>query len=290
MEHPAAHVLTSRDTSTDSTNTTEYFMPVGDDFPDWMDDHEPILSDHELVDHHLDEPCLLLDIPFVPSDEKVIRAMLDLAALERDDLLYDLGCGDGRIVVAAALQKGVRAIGIDLDPLRIAEAMEYAGNARVEHLVDFIEEDLLEADFSAATVVCLYLLDSINLQLRPRLQQALRPGTRIVSHTFRMGDWEPDAHIQVDGSNVYQWVVPAAVAGHWQWEDEQGRTHRLELEQKHQMLEGHIHIDGQTNTLIESRIDGNLLDLRWQSNETGAVSRLRMHHEDGELILLDSEI
>lgn len=259
-------------------------MPANDDFNDWMDDDEYLLHDHELTDYALDEPYLLLDIPFVPSDEKIIQAMLDLAALERRDLLYDLGCGDGRIVVAAARQKGARAIGIDLDPLRIAEAMEYAGNVRVEHLVDFLEGDLLEADFSAATVVCLYLLDSINLQLRPRLQQELRPGSRIISHTFGMGDWEPDAHVRIDGNNVYKWIVPARVAGNWQWEDEHGRAYQLELEQKHQMLGGRIRIDGHETTLVESRIDGDLLELRWRPSETGALSCLRMRHEDGRLI------
>src|SRR5690554_6349545 len=127
----------------------------------------------DLVDDDLHNystvPGMFLDVPFVPTDDEVIKAMLDLAEVGPRDRLYDLGCGDGRIVVKAALERNTRSVGIEIDPLRIADAMEYAGLSGVEYLVDFVEESIFTADFSKATVVTLYLLDSINLQLRPRL-------------------------------------------------------------------------------------------------------------------------
>ena len=114
---------------------------------------DPDFRDLVFDDYAIEEPEVFLDVPFVPTDEKVVQAMLDLAEVNSKDLLYDLGCGDGRIVVAAALDRNARGIGIDMDPMRVAEAMEYAGNTGVEFMVDFFEGDLLEADFSQATVV-----------------------------------------------------------------------------------------------------------------------------------------
>jgi len=250
-------------------------------------DPERLLDDHELADYGVDPPPdLFLDIPFVPTEDRVIRAMLDLAAVDGDDIVYDLGCGDGRIVVAAAMQRGARAVGIDLDPMRIAEAMEYAGNSRVEHMVDFREGNLLEADFSDATVVCLYLLDSVNLELRPRLQQELRPGTRIVSHAFGMGDWTPDAHVKCGNANIYMWIVPAQVAGSWEWHDEQGHLHELELEQDHQMLKGRIRVDGREARSFEARLEGDRLELEFQLPGSTTASVLRARHDGDELVFL----
>lgn len=158
------------------------------------------------------EPDKFLDVPFVPTDERVIEAMLTLAGVGPEDVLYDLGSGEGGIVIAAARDYGARGIGIEIDPLRIADAMEYAGDAGVEHLVDFVEDDIFTADFHEATVVTLYLLESINIQLRPELLRQLRPGTRIVSHAFNMGDWKADEQVDVSGISIYKWVVPARAA------------------------------------------------------------------------------
>ncbi|MGO3132454.1 MAG: class I SAM-dependent methyltransferase, partial [Alcaligenes sp.] len=121
------------------------------------------------------EPHIFLDVPFVPSDDRVIDAMLTMAGTGRDDVLYDLGCGDGRIVIAAAKKYLTHSIGVELDPLRIADAMEQAGLAGVEYMVDFIEEDIFDADFSKASILTLYLMDSINVQLRPRILKDMRP-------------------------------------------------------------------------------------------------------------------
>jgi ribosomal protein L11 methylase PrmA len=123
-------------------------------------------------------------------------------------VVYDLGCGDGRIVVAAA-KLGARAIGIDIDPQRIAEANENAAKNGVTGKATFRQEDLFEADIRDATVVTLYLLPSLNVKLRPRLMDQLKPGTRVVSHDFDMGDWVPDETIEVDGKTVYLWTIPA---------------------------------------------------------------------------------
>ncbi len=136
-----------------------------------------------------DNPSLA---PFVPSPYDVVNRMLTLAEVTKDDVVYDLGCGDGRIVITAAQRFGARGVGVDIDPQRIAESNANAERAGVQHLVRFIEQDALTVDVSEATVVTLYLLSSSNMKLRPLLTRQLPPGARIVSHAFSMGDWEPD--------------------------------------------------------------------------------------------------
>lgn len=130
--------------------------------------------------------------PFVPTPNDVVSRMLTLAGVTEDDVVYDLGCGDGRIVIAAARDFGARGVGVDIDPQRIAEANANAEQAGVQHLVEFIEQDAMTVDVSDATVVTLYLLSSSNARLRPILTRQLPPGARIVSHAFSMGDWDPD--------------------------------------------------------------------------------------------------
>jgi ribosomal protein L11 methylase PrmA len=138
----------------------------------------------------------------------VVDAMLKLGRVNKSDVLYDLGSGDGRIPVTAAKRFGIRAYGIDIDPQRIAEANANARQAGVTHLVEFRQEDLFKAKFADATVVTLYLLPELNVKLRPRLLAELRPGTRIVSHAFDMGTWKPDTTVELDGRSIYLWTVP----------------------------------------------------------------------------------
>lgn len=164
-------------------------------------------SDEKFVLPQLPEAQRRPDVIFVPTREAVVEAMLDVAEVGPDDILYDLGCGDGRIVVAAA-RRGVRAVGIDIDPKRIAEARANATEAGVTDKVQFLEQDLFTSDIREATVVTLYLLPALNLKLRPMLMEQLRPGTRIVSHDFDMGDWKPEKTVQVDGKTVYYWTIP----------------------------------------------------------------------------------
>ena len=157
-----------------------------------------------------------LDVPYVPSTEQAVRAMLDLAGVTKNDIVYDLGCGDGRIVVTAAKLYGARGVGIDIDPERIAEARANAKKEGVENLVRFELKSLFDADFREATVVTLFLLSSVNEKLKPKLLE-LKPGTRIVSNTFEMGDWRPERQNTVQGAdenaflskNVFLWKVPA---------------------------------------------------------------------------------
>ena len=149
------------------------------------------------------------DVIFVPTPQEVVEDMLRLADVKKGDVLYDLGSGDGRIAVTAAKKYGIRATGIDIDPERIKEANENAKKAGVTKLVEFRQEDLFKARFKDATVVTLYLLPDLNVKLRPRLLAELKPGTRIVSHQFDMGDWAPDKKLESNGRTVYFWTIPA---------------------------------------------------------------------------------
>lgn len=148
-----------------------------------------------------------LDVPYVPTPMPVVDAMLDMAKVTKSDVVYDLGCGDGRIVVRAAQRFGCRGVGVDLNPERVREAKQNASKSGVTQLTRFEVGDVFEFDFSPATVVTMYLLPSVNLKLRPRLQKELKPGTRIVSHDFNMGDWAPQATREINRSRVYLWTV-----------------------------------------------------------------------------------
>ncbi|HEV2688233.1 MAG TPA: class I SAM-dependent methyltransferase, partial [Bryobacteraceae bacterium] len=152
--------------------------------------------------------------PYVPTTEQAVQEMLKLAGVKKTDVVYDLGCGDGRIVIAAAKSFGARGVGIDINPQRIQEAKENARKAGVEKLVRFEENDLFKADIHEATVVTLFLLPQVNLRLRPKLLSDLKPGTRIVSNTFDMGDWKPEKEASLDGNDwglshkFLLWTVP----------------------------------------------------------------------------------
>jgi SAM-dependent methyltransferase len=157
-----------------------------------------------------------LDVPYVPTTEAAVKAMLKLAEVKRTDIVYDLGCGDGRIVIAAAKEYGAHGVGIDINPERVQEAKENAAKAGVGNLVRFEENDLFDADIHEATVVTLFLLNSVNVRLRPKLLKDLKPGTRIVSNTFGMGDWKPDKELivgdPVEGFSLsrklFLWTIP----------------------------------------------------------------------------------
>src|SRR5579864_9363779 len=164
------------------------------------------------------QPKHQVDVPYVPTSEEAVKAMLKLADVKPSDIVYDLGCGDGRIVIAAAKEYGAHGVGIDINPERIQEAEGNAKKAGVEKLVRFEEKDLFKADIHEATVVTLFLLEKVNLKLRPKLLKNLKPGTRIVSNTFGMGDWKPDKELALaddsDGDDFglshkfYLWIVP----------------------------------------------------------------------------------
>ncbi len=152
------------------------------------------------------------DVIYVPTPEEVVEAMLQVAKVTKNDVIYDLGCGDGRIPVTAAKKYGARGVGIDIDPQRIKEANENVQRNGVGDKVKIMQADLFETDLSEATVVTLYLLPSLNQKLMPKLKKELKPGTRIVSHAFDMGDWKPDQELDVNGRKVYFWTDSQAVA------------------------------------------------------------------------------
>ena len=164
----------------------------------------------------IQQACKPLDVPYAGTPERVISAMLKLGKVTKDDYLIDLGCGDGRIPIAAALRFGTRGLGIDLDPERVTEAKANARSAGVTKRVRFIEGDIFDADLRGATVVTLYLLPEINLRLRPKLWAELKPGTRVVSHNYDMGDWEPEKTVRLTmpgGAHLlFLWTIPAQAA------------------------------------------------------------------------------
>jgi SAM-dependent methyltransferase len=148
------------------------------------------------------------DVSFVPTPHALVDTMLAAADVTQDDVVYDLGCGDGRIVITAAKRCGARGVGIDIDPRRIEEARGSAASEGVADKVSFLQKDLFATDVREATVVMLYLLPWVNKELRRRLLEQLRPGSRVVSHAFDMGDWPPAQTLTIDGSLVYRWTVP----------------------------------------------------------------------------------
>ena len=154
-------------------------------------------------------------VPYIATTDEAVQAMLKLAEVKKDDIVYDLGCGDGRIVIQAAKAYGARGVGIDIDPQRIKEANDNARKAGVAELVRFEQQDLFQADIHNATVVTLFLREDVNLRLRPKLLKDLKPGARIVANTFDMYDWKPDKQLTLAGPSaelfsrkLYLWIVP----------------------------------------------------------------------------------
>lgn len=181
------------------------------------------------------------EVPYVRTPQAVVEKMLDLAGVGVDDFLIDLGSGDGRIVITAARERGARGFGVELDSGLVKESNEAAHQAGVADRVHFFARDLFDTDIREASVLTMYLLSSVNLELRPRLLAQLQPGTRVVSHDWDMGEWKPDAKAVVEGvakpvmpmqsSTVYLWIVPARVAGSWRLRtDGAGRDAAAELE------------------------------------------------------------
>lgn len=219
-----------------------------------------------------------LEVPFVPTPHALVQKMLDLAQLNREDFLVDLGCGDGRIAVAAG-QRGARALGVDLDPLRIQEAAAAARIARVEGRVRFRRQDLFQTPIEEASVVAIYLMPQINLRLRPTLLTALQPGARVVSHAFDMAEWEPDAEEEHDGRRIFLWVVPAVAGGSWQGAVIHGGSVTLDLEQRFQMVTGTLSVGGSPEP-VTGRLRGTELTLR-----AGDSTTLNGHVRDDRIVV-----
>jgi SAM-dependent methyltransferase len=208
-------------------------------------------------------PPALYDVPYVPTQDHVVTEMLKFAGVGPGDVVYDLGCGDGRIVIAAARKFGATGVGIDIDPNRIAEAVANAQRAGVSSLVRFRQGSLFDADVRDATVVALYLLPEINAKLRPKLMADLRPGTRIVANHFDMGDWRPDAHAALGGRDLYRWTVPAWVGGRWRCVIHSPGARRwrmkLDLERRYQAVVGTARVGREALAIRDGRIAGSEL-------------------------------
>jgi ubiquinone/menaquinone biosynthesis C-methylase UbiE len=184
------------------------------------------------------------DVHFVPTESAMVRSMLKVAKVGNNDVVYDLGCGDGRIVIAAVKEfRAKRGVCVDIDPVRIAESRRNADTAGVAQRITFHEGDLFQMDLRNATVVTLYLLPALNERLRPKLFRELRPGSRVVSNSFDMGDWKPDSTLNGNPASqffnfAYYWVMPADVAGTWQVKVKNGGNYTLGLEQRYQHVTG----------------------------------------------------
>ena len=198
------------------------------------------------------------DVPYVPTPPALVEKMLDLAGVGAADYLIDLGCGDGRIALAAA-RRGARALGVDIDPVRIQEAVSAARFAQLESRVVFRRQDLFRTPIYEANVIALYLLPRLNLALRPRLLTELRPGSRVVSHAFHMGDWQADAEDELDGRHIFLWIVPAVAGGSWTLTEADGRNWALELEQRFQEVSGTLAGEGGVLELQQGRLHGTRL-------------------------------
>lgn len=216
------------------------------------------------------------EVPYVPTPQEVVMEMLKMAGVTRNDIVYDLGCGDGRIVITAAKIFGARGVGVDIDPNLIQQSNENARKAGVTDRVKFIEQDLFKTDIREATVVTLYLLPELNLQLRPKLFRDLRPGSRIVAHEFDMGDWKPDQIGKVPKVKLYYhpripyekdtcfyyWVIPANVEGDWRWTlstPSGDRDYTLGLVQKFQEIRGTAHVMEHNFPIAAARLVGDQL-------------------------------
>jgi SAM-dependent methyltransferase len=196
-----------------------------------------------------------LDVIYVPTPQEVVDRMLEMAQVKGTDFVIDLGCGDGRNVVTAAQKYGARGFGVDIDPERIKEANENAKKAGVTDKVEFRVANLFETKIGDANVMMMYLLSTINLKLRPRILDEMKPGSRIVSHAFDMGDWKPDQRDTVGYRNVYSWIVPAKVEGRWNVKSD-GQAFTLDLKQKFQEVEGTASLNGRDVPIRDARLRG----------------------------------
>ena len=232
------------------------------------------------------------DVNYVPTPEEVVIEMLKMAQVTPNDIVYDLGCGDGRIVITAAKVFGARGIGVDIDPVRIKESNENARKAGVTNRVKFIEQDLFKTDISKATVVTLYLFPELNLRLRPKLLRELRPGTRIVSHEFDMEDWKPDNSGTVPNVDLYYepnipsrkdthyyfWVVPAKAAGVWRWSVSTSagkEDFTLRLTQQFQEIQGEVNVKGQKAFIGDARLAGDQISFTYGGDTEKQRMRFR---------------
>lgn len=225
------------------------------------------------------------DVIWMPTGNDLVNLMLKTAKVGPSDLVYDLGAGDGKIAIAAAKNFGARAVGIEFNPEMAALAQRNAKRAGVGDRVTIINGDIFKENFSKATVITLYLLPDLNLRLRPTILK-MKPGTRVVSHAFTMGDWEPDQELDV-GSRGFYWVVPANVAGEWSLNGiESSNKATLSLTQHYQNIAGNITIGNKSQPILKAKLEGDKLSFSYMGrkntlhNISGKVTGNEFRGED----------
>ena len=236
-----------------------------------------------------EEGKIKLDVPYEPSSEDVVEVMLQIAQVGKNDFVYDLGCGDGRIVIGAAQKAGARGVGVDIDPERIKESLENARKANVTDRVQFSQEDLFQTEIGQATVVMLYLWPEVNLKLRPKLFRELKPGTRVVSHSHDMGTWEADQTVTAAGGHrVHFWVIPANVTGIWEWEmPGEKKRYLLKLNQQFQKISGTLQLGSEEVPVNNLKLRGDRLEFtverpfHGQTQNTHFMGRVQGHLLEG---------
>jgi len=213
------------------------------------------------------------DVMWLGTPEAMVTAMLRAAKAGPDDFVADLGAGDGRIAIAAATEFGARSMGIEYDPRMAALAKRNAERAGVANRVTIVHGDIFKEDFSRASVVTLYLLPELNLQLRPQIL-AMKPGTRVVSHAWDMGEWEPDEAFVVEGSEGFLWIVPARVGGRWALRDDKDWEAEIAVTQEFQRIGGTITIKGRTQPLLGAYVNGAIVGFTFVDKD-GAIRSMR---------------
>lgn len=251
-----------------------------------------------LITTHLQAQEDEKDVPYVPTPKPVVEKMLDMAGVQQGDYVIDLGSGDGRIVIEAA-RAGADGHGVEIDPEKVREARSNAQRAGVSGQVRFLEQDLFETDVSRASVVTLYLLPSVNQKLRPRLLKQLEPGTKVVSHRFNMGDWQPDRQVTVPtdkdepgfiydktatftlhkkSHEIYFWVIPADVRGNWTWTSD-GRSFNLQVEQIFQTVQLDLSQDGEPVEIDNAVLNGRRFRFEAQNSDAKYIFNGRVEGE-----------
>jgi len=223
------------------------------------------------------------DVIYLPSAAEVVTRMLDLARVGPEDVVFDLGCGDGRIVIAAARDRGARGVCVDIDPSLVARSRHNADTAGVAERIEFRQGDMFETDLRGATVVALYLSPALNVRLRPKLFREVRPGAWIVSHNFPMGDWLPDTVVAVTWpsgttSAVQAWLLPADVAGTWELvlPGEPGERHlRMRFSQQYQQVSATASEDGRTLSVAAARLAGDSIEFQLSAKHADPRESLR---------------
>jgi SAM-dependent methyltransferase len=213
------------------------------------------------------------EVPYVSTPYEVVNEMIRLADVRAPDVVYDLGCGDGRLVIEAVKRTGCRGVGVDIDGDLIAVCRSKAQEAGVADRVRFEKQDFFETDVREATVMLIYLFTHVNLRLRPKFLNEMKPGSRLVSHIFDMGDWRPDRSTSVGGRKVFAWVIPANVAGTWKWTEPGMGGCTLEIDQRYQQIRGTLRQGGERASLAGAAIQGDRIAFAVEREQEGVRTR-----------------